>query len=160
MSDMDKDTVDFQLNFDDTLEEPTVLPTRIPTCWSTVPPGSLWAWPPICRLTIFQIPWMPSMAYIDNRDIEIPELTDIIKAPDFPTGGIIYGYKGVREAYETGRGKYCGQRPKPRLRSPIRAGRRSLLPRSLYLVNKAEMIRKTADLINEKKIEGNLLHQR
>jgi DNA gyrase subunit A len=105
MSDMDKDTVDFQLNFDDTLEEPQVLPTRIPILLvngaSGIAVGMATNMPPHnLSDTVDAI-----VAYIDNNDIEISELTEILKAPDFPTGGIIYGYNGVKEAYETGRGK-------------------------------------------------------
>jgi DNA gyrase subunit A len=153
LSDIDKDTVDFQLNFDDTLEEPTVLPTRVPTLLvngaagiavgmaTNMPPHNL-------RESINAI-----VAYIDNNNIEIDELIDIIQAPDFPTGGIIYGYQGVREAYATGRGKIV-----MRARTEIEhteSGREKIIVTEIpYLVNKAEMIRKTADLINEKKIEG------
>jgi DNA gyrase subunit A len=153
LSDIDKNTVDFQLNFDDSLEEPTVLPTRIPTLLvngasgtavgmaTNMPPHNL-------SDTIDAI-----TAYIDNHDIEIDELIDIIKAPDFPTGGLIYGYQGVREAYETGRGRIV-----VRARTEIEvtsSGREKIIVSEIpYLVNKAEMIRKTADLINEKKIEG------
>ena len=94
-----------------------------------------------------------TVAYIDNNDIEISELTEILKAPDFPTGGIIYGYNGVREAFETGRGKIV-----VRAKSEIEvteSGREKIIITEIpYLVNKAELIRKTADLINEKKIEG------
>jgi DNA gyrase subunit A len=105
LSDIDKNTVDFQLNFDDSLEEPTVLPTRIPTLLvngaSGIAVGMATNMPPHnLSDTIDAI-----IAYVDNKDIEIDELIDIIKAPDFPTGGIIYGYQGVREGYETGRGR-------------------------------------------------------
>ncbi|MEN8228147.1 MAG: DNA gyrase subunit A [Bacteroidota bacterium] len=153
MSDMDKNTVDFQLNFDDTLEEPTVLPTRIPTLLvngtSGIAVGMATNMPPHnLSDTIDSI-----IAYIDNNDIEISELTEILKAPDFPTGGIIYGYNGVREAYETGRGRIV-----VRAKSEIEvtdSGREKIIITEIpYLVNKAELIRKTADLINEKKIEG------
>jgi DNA gyrase subunit A len=153
MSDMDKNTVDFQLNFDDTLEEPTVLPTRIPTLLVNGTSGIA------VGMATNMAPHNLSdsidsiIAYIDNRDIEISELTDILKAPDFPTGGIIYGYNGVREAYETGRGRIV-----VRAKSEIEvtdSGREKIIITEIpYLVNKAELIRKTADLINEKKIEG------
>ncbi len=153
MSDMDKNTVDFQLNFDDTLEEPTVLPTRIPTLLvngtSGIAVGMATNMPPHNLSDSIDA----IVAYIDNNDIEISELTDILKAPDFPTGGIIYGYNGVREAYETGRGKIV-----VRAKSEIEiteSGREKIIITEIpYLVNKAELIRKTADLINEKKIEG------
>ncbi len=153
MADLDKNTVDFQLNFDDTLEEPTVMPTRIPTLLvngtSGIAVGMATNMAPH-NLTdsIDSI-----VAYIDNNDIEISELTEILKAPDFPTGGIIYGYNGVKEAYETGRGRIV-----VRAKSEIEvtdSGREKIIITEIpYLVNKAELIRKTADLINEKKIEG------
>jgi DNA gyrase subunit A len=150
---MDKNTVDFQLNFDDTLEEPTVLPTRIPTLLvngtSGIAVGMATNMPPHnLSDSVDSI-----IAFIDNKDIEISELTEILKAPDFPTGGIIYGYNGVREAYETGRGRIV-----VRAKSEIEltdSGREKIIVTEIpYLVNKAELIRKTADLINEKKIEG------
>jgi DNA gyrase subunit A len=153
LADIDKDTVDFQLNFDDTLEEPTVLPTRIPILLvngaSGIAVGMATNMPPHnLSDTIDAI-----VSYIDNKDIEIDELIEIIKAPDFPTGGIIYGYQGVREAYETGRGKIV-----VRASTEVEvtsSGREKIIVSEIpYLVNKAEMIRKTADLINEKKIEG------
>jgi DNA gyrase subunit A len=153
LSDMDKNTVDFQLNFDDTLEEPQVLPTRIPTLLVNGTSGIA------VGMATNMAPHNLSdsvdaiVAYIDNNDIEISELTEILKAPDFPTGGIIYGYNGVREAYETGRGKIV-----VRAKSEIEvtdSGREKIIITEIpYLVNKAELIRKTADLINEKKIEG------
>jgi len=153
MADLDKNTVDFQLNFDDTLEEPTVMPTRIPTLLvngtSGIAVGMATNMAPH-NLTdsIDSI-----VAYIDNNDIQISELTEILKAPDFPTGGIIYGYNGVKEAYETGRGRIV-----VRAKSEIEvtdSGREKIIITEIpYLVNKAELIRKTADLINEKKIEG------
>jgi len=153
LSDIDKNTVDFQLNFDDSLEEPTVLPTRIPTLLvngaSGIAVGMATNMPPHnLSDTIDAI-----IAYVDNKDIEIDELIDVIKAPDFPTGGLIYGYQGVREAYETGRGRIV-----VRAQTEIEVtdtGREKIIVSEIpYLVNKAEMIRKTADLINEKKIEG------
>jgi DNA gyrase subunit A len=153
MIDLDKQTVDFQLNFDDTIEEPTVLPTRIPLLLvngtSGIAVGMATNMPPHnIADTIDAI-----TAYIDNKDIEIPELIDIIKAPDFPTGGIIYGHQGIRDAYETGRGRIV-----LRAKSEIEvtdSGREKIIVTEIpYLVNKAEMIKKTADLINEKKIEG------
>ena len=153
MADMDKNTVDFQLNFDDTLEEPTVLPTRIPTLLingtSGIAVGMATNMPPHNLSDSVDA----IIAYINNRDIEISELTEILQAPDFPTGGIIYGYNGVREAYETGRGRIV-----VRAKSEIEltdSGREKIIVTEIpYLVNKAELIRKTADLINEKKIEG------
>jgi DNA gyrase subunit A len=153
LADLDKDTVDFQLNFDDTLKEPQVMPTRIPTLLingaSGIAVGMATNMPPhnlsdsIDAIT----------AYIDNNDIEMSDLIEIIKAPDFPTGGIIYGYNGVREAFETGRGRVV-----VRAKSEIEvndSGREKIIIHEIpYMVNKAELIRKTADLINEKKIEG------
>ena len=153
MADLDKNTVDFQLNFDDTLEEPTVMPTRIPTLLingtSGIAVGMATNMAPHNLTDSIDA----IIAYIENNDIEISELTEIIKAPDFPTGGIIYGYNGVKEAYETGRGRIV-----VRAKSEIEfsdSGREKIIITEIpYLVNKAELIRKTADLINEKKIEG------
>lgn len=153
MIDLDKDTIDFQLNFDDTLEEPSVLPTRIPLLLingtSGIAVGMATNMPPHNLSDSIDA----INAYIDNNDIEISELIDIIKAPDFPTGGMIYGYQGVKDAYETGRGRIV-----IRAKSEIEvteSGREKIIITEIpYLVNKAEMIRKTADLINDKKIEG------
>jgi DNA gyrase subunit A len=153
MADLDKNTVDFQLNFDDTLEEPAVMPTRIPTLLvngtSGIAVGMATNMAPHNLTDSIDA----IVAYIDNYDIEISELTTILKAPDFPTGGIIYGYNGVTEAYETGRGRIV-----VRAKSEIEvtdSGREKIIITEIpYLVNKAELIRKTADLINEKKIEG------
>ncbi len=153
MADLDKNTVDFQLNFDDTLEEPTVMPTRIPTLLvngtSGIAVGMATNMPPHNLSDSVDA----IIAYINNNDIEISELTEILKAPDFPTGGIIYGYNGVKEAFETGRGKIV-----VRAKSEIEvtdSGREKIIITEIpYLVNKAELIRKTADLINDKKIEG------
>jgi len=153
MTDLDKDTVDFQLNFDDTLEEPGVLPTRIPLLLvngtSGIAVGMATNMPPHnLKDTIDAI-----VAYIDNKEIEIPELIDIIKAPDFPTGGIIYGYQGVKDAYETGRGRIV-LRAKSEIEVTDSGREKIIITEIPYLVNKADMIKKTADLINEKKIEG------
>ena len=153
MADLDKNTVDFQPNFDDTLEEPTVMPTRIPTLLingtSGIAVGMATNMAPHNLTDSIDA----IVAYIENNDIEISELTEILKAPDFPTGGIIYGYNGVREAYETGRGRIV-----VRAKSEIElteSGREKIIITEIpYLVNKAELIRKTADLINETKIEG------
>ena len=151
--DLDKDTVDFQFNFDDTLQEPSVLPTRIPLLLvngtSGIAVGMATNMPPHnISDSIDAI-----VAYIDNKDIEIPELIDIIKAPDFPTGGIIYGYQGIRDAYETGRGRIV-MRAKTEIELTDSGREKIIVTEIPYLVNKAEMIRKTADLINDKKIEG------
>ncbi|OQA98384.1 MAG: DNA gyrase subunit A [Bacteroidetes bacterium ADurb.Bin217] len=150
--DIDKETVDFQLNFDDTLEEPTVLPTRIPnllvngTSGIAVGMATNMA-PHNLTDTIDAI-----IAYIDNKEIDIQQLIEIIKAPDFPTGGIIYGYQGVKEAFETGQGRVV-IRGKAFVESEN--GREKIIVSEIpYMVNKAEMIKKTADLIMDKKIEG------
>ena len=152
LADLDKNTVDFQPNFDESLKEPTVLPTRIPNLLingtSGIAVGMATNMPPHnLSDTIDAI-----IAYIDNREIEIPELIDIIKAPDFPTGGIIYGYSGVRESYETGRGRIV-VRGKAHIENE--GGREKIVVTEIpYMVNRAEMIQKTADLVNDKKIDG------
>ena len=152
LSDLDKNTVDFQPNFDESLKEPTVLPTRIPNLLingtSGIAVGMATNMPPHnLSDTIDAI-----HAYIDNNDIDIPELINIIKAPDFPTGGIIYGYSGVRESYETGRGRIV-VRGKAHIENE--GGREKIIVTEIpYMVNRAEMIQKTADLVNDKKIEG------
>ena len=153
LSDLDKNTVDFQLNFDDTLEEPTVMPTRIPTLLINGTSGIA------VGMATNMAPHNLSdsidaiVSYIDNNDVEISELTEILKAPDFPTGGIIYGYNGVKEAYETGRGRIV-VRAKSEIEITDTGREKIVITEIPYLVNKAELIRKTADLINEKKIEG------
>ncbi len=153
MADIDKETVDFTLNFDDTIYEPTVLPTKIPLLLvngsSGIAVGMATNMPPHnLSDTIEAID-----AYIDNPDIEISELIEKIKAPDFPTGGIIYGYEGVREAYETGRGRVVIRSKTDIEHTP--SGRECIVITEIpYQVNKAEMIQKIAGLINEKKIDG------
>ncbi len=153
LADLDKNTVNFQLNFDDSLEEPTVLPTKLPVLLlngaSGIAVGMATNMPPHNLTdTVRAI-----IAYIDNNDITIEELTTIIKAPDFPTGGIIYGYEGVKEAYETGRGRIL-IRGKAEIEVDDH-GRESIIVTEIpYMVNKAELIKKIADLVNEKKIEG------
>jgi len=152
LADLDKNTVDFQPNFDESLTEPTVLPTRIPQLLingtSGIAVGMATNMPPHnLSDTIDAI-----IAFIDNNDIEIPELIKIIIAPDFPTGGIIYGYQGVIDAYETGRGRIV-IRGKAHIENE--GGREKIVVTEIpYLVNRAEMIQKTADLVNDKKIEG------
>ncbi len=153
LADLDKDTVDMQLNFDDTLKEPKVLPTRIPILLvngaSGIAVGMATNMPPHNLTdTINAI-----VAYIDNNDIEINELIDIIKAPDFPTGGIIYGYQGVRDAYETGRGRIV-LRGKATIEVDSKGREKIVVHEIPYQVNKAELIKKTAELINDKKLEG------
>ncbi|MAO18893.1 MAG: DNA gyrase subunit A, partial [Muricauda sp.] len=152
LADIDKDTVDHQLNFDDTIQEPTVLPTRIPNLLvngaSGIAVGMATNMPPhnLCEVVD------GTVAYIDNHDIEIDELITHIKAPDFPTGGIIYGYDGVKEAFHTGRGRVV-MRAKATIEEV--QGKESIVVTEIpYQVNKADMIKKTADLVNEKKIEG------
>jgi DNA gyrase subunit A len=152
LADIDKETVDFRLNFDDTLEEPTVLPTRVPNLLvngaSGIAVGMATNMPPHNLSEVID----GTVAYIDNHDIEIDELITHIKAPDFPTGGTIYGYDGVREAFKTGRGRIV-VRAKSKLEEVN--GRESIIVTEIpYQVNKAEMIKKTADLVNDKKIEG------
>ncbi|WP_435625253.1 DNA gyrase subunit A [Flagellimonas sp.] len=152
LADIDKDTVDHQLNFDDSLEEPTVLPTRIPNLLvngaSGIAVGMATNMPPHNLSEVVD----GTIAYIDNSDIEIDELMTHIKAPDFPTGGIIYGYDGVKEAFHTGRGRVV-MRAKATFEEV--QGRECIIVTEIpYQVNKADMIKKTADLINDKKIEG------
>ena len=152
LSDIDKDTVDHQLNFDDSLEEPTVLPTRIPNLLingaSGIAVGMATNMPPHNLSEVVD----GTVAYIDNNDIEIDELITHIKAPDFPTGGTIYGYDGVKEAFHTGRGRIV-MRAKATFEEV--QGRECIIVTEIpYQVNKADMIKKTADLVNDKKIEG------
>src|SRR5690554_1201830 len=152
LADIDKETVDFQLNFDDTLEEPKVMPTKIPTLLvngaSGIAVGMATNMAPHNLNEIID----GTLAYIDNNDIEIDELMQHIKAPDFPTGGIIYGYEGVKEAYKTGRGRVV-MRAKASFEEVD--GRECIIVTEIpYQVNKAEMIKKTAELVNDKKIEG------
>jgi DNA gyrase subunit A len=153
LSDINKNTVDFQLNFDDSLQEPTVLPARIPNLLingasgiavgmaTNIPPHNL---AEVCNAIV---------AYIDNNEISTAELLQHVKAPDFPTGGIIYGYQGVVDAYETGKGRIV-----IRAKTDIEvtgSGREKIIVSEIpYQVNKAEMISKTAELINDKKITG------
>lgn len=153
MADIEKDTVDFRPNFDETIPEPVVLPTKIPLLLvngaSGIAVGMATNMPPHnLSDTIDAI-----CAYIGNPNIEMEELIRCIKAPDFPTGGIIYGYEGVKEAYETGRGRVI-MRAKTEIEHTA-SGRECIVVTEIpYMVNKAEMIRRIADLINEKKIEG------
>jgi len=152
LADIDKETVDHKLNFDDTLQEPTVLPTRIPGLLvngaSGIAVGMATNMPPHNLSEVVD----GILAYIDNNDIEIDELITHIKAPDFPTGGIIYGYDGVREAFKTGRGRIV-MRGKAIIEEV--QGRECIIVTEIpYQVNKADMIKKTADIINAKKLEG------
>ena len=152
LADIEKETVDFQLNFDDSLEEPKVLPTKVPNLLingaSGIAVGMATNMPPHNLTEVVD----GTLAYIDNSEIEIDDLIKIVKAPDFPTGGIIYGYEGVKEAFKTGRGRIV-MRAKAGFEEVN--GRESIIVTEIpYQVNKAEMIKKTADLVNEKKIEG------
>ncbi len=152
LADIDKETVDHQLNFDDSLQEPTVLPTRVPQLLvngaSGIAVGMATNMPPHNLSEVID----GTVAYIDNNDIEIDEIITHIKAPDFPTGGIIYGYDGVKEAFKTGRGRVV-MRAKATFEEV--QGRECIIVTEIpYQVNKADMIKKTADLVNDKKIEG------
>lgn len=152
LADIDKETVDTQLNFDDTLSEPTVLPTKIPNLLvngaSGIAVGMATNMPPHNLTEVVD----GTIAYIENNDIEIEELITHIKAPDFPTGGIIHGYDGVKDAFHTGRGRI---KIRGRVRIAEVKGRECIIVDELpYQVNKADMIKKTADLINDKKLEG------
>ena len=152
LTDIDKDTVDHQLNFDDSIEEPVVLPTRIPNLLvngaSGIAVGMATNMPPHNLTESINA----INAYIDDNEIDVDGLMQHIKAPDFPTGGIIYGYEGVREAFHTGRGRIV-----MRAKAVIEEvkGRECIIVTEIpYQVNKAEMIKKTADLVNDKKLEG------
>ncbi|MBR2443503.1 MAG: DNA gyrase subunit A [Rikenellaceae bacterium] len=153
MADIDKDTIDFTKNFDESIDEPTVLPTKIPLLLvngangiavgmaTNMAPHNLGEVVDAC------------CAYIDNRDITAEELTQYVKAPDFPTGGIIYGYAGVKEALETGRGRVV-MRAKTEIEH-TESGRECIVITEIpYMVNKADMIKKIGELVNEKKIDG------
>ena len=152
LADIDKETVDFKLNFDDTLEEPTVMPTRVPTLLingaTGIAVGMATNMPPHNLTEVIN----GTLAFMDNNDIEIDELMTHIKAPDFPTGGVIYGYEGVREAFKTGRGRVV-MRAKVGFEEVD--GRECIIVTEIpYQVNKADMIKRTADLVNDKKIDG------
>jgi DNA gyrase subunit A len=152
LADIDKETVDLQLNFDDTLKEPTVLPTRVPNLLingaSGIAVGMATNMPPHNLTEVVD----GTIQYIENNDITIEELIKTIKAPDFPTGGTIYGYDGVREAFLTGRGRIV-IRAKANIEEVN--GRECIIVTEIpYQVNKAEMIRKTAEMVNDKKVEG------
>ena len=152
LADIDKDTVNHQLNFDDTLKEPTVLPTRVPNLLingaSGIAVGMATNMPPHNLSEVID----GTIKYIDNQDITIDELIHTIKAPDFPTGGTIYGYDGVKEAFMTGRGRVL---IRGNANIEMVKERECIIVTEIpYQVNKAEMIRKTAELVNDKKIEG------
>jgi DNA gyrase subunit A len=152
LDDIEKETVDFQLNFDDTLEEPKVMPAKFPNLLvngaSGIAVGMATNMAPHNLTEVIN----GTLAYIDNKEIDIDELITYVKAPDFPTGGIIYGYEGVREALKTGRGRVV-IRAKTSFEESN--GREAIIVSEIpYQVNKADMIKKTADLVNDKKIEG------
>lgn len=152
LDDLEKETVDFRPNFDDSLEEPTVLPTKIPNLLvngaAGIAVGMATNMAPHNLTEVID----GTIAFIDNRDIDAEELLQYIKAPDFPTGGIIYGYEGVRDALLTGRGRVV-IRGKAEIEEEN--GREQIIVTEIpYQVNKAEMIKKIAELVNDKKIEG------
>tara|TARA_B100001146_G_scaffold222761_1_gene235800 strand:- start:7692 stop:10217 length:2526 start_codon:yes stop_codon:yes gene_type:complete len=152
LADIDKETVDHQLNFDDTIKEPTVLPTKIPSLLvngaSGIAVGMATNMPPHNLTEVID----GTIAYIDDNEIDVDGLMQYVKAPDFPTGGVIYGYDGVKDAFHTGRGRVV-MRGKAHFEEVN--GRECIIVSEIpYQVNKANMIKKTADLINDKKIEG------
>ena len=152
LGDLDKDTVDFSPNFDDSMEEPTVLPTKIPNLLvngaSGIAVGMATNMAPHNLTEVAN----GIIAYIENKNIEDEELLDYVKAPDFPTGGIIYGYEGVREAFLTGRGRVV---IRGKADFEEKNGRESIIITEIpYQVNKADMIKKIAELVNDKKIDG------
>ncbi|MBX7201499.1 MAG: DNA gyrase subunit A [Bacteroidia bacterium] len=153
LADIEKNTVDFRLNFDDSLEEPTVLPAKVPQLLingaAGIAVGMATNMPPHNLGEVVDA----TIAYIDDREIDIDGLMHYVKAPDFPTGGIIYGYEGVKEAFHTGRGRVV-MRARTSIEQVDSGRERIIVTEIPYLVNKAEMIKKTAELINEKKLEG------
>ena len=153
LADIDKDTVNFALNFDDSLKEPTVLPSKVPNLLingaSGIAVGMATNMAPHNLSEVID----GTIAYIKNKEITIEELMHFIKAPDFPTSGIIYGYTGVKEASLTGRGRIV-MRGRATIENTANGKERIIVSEVPYQVNKAEMIKRTADLINEKKIEG------
>jgi DNA gyrase subunit A len=153
LDDIEKDTVDFQLNFDDTLKEPTVLPSRIPNLLvngsSGIAVGMATNMAPHNLTEVVDA----IIAYIENKDIEIAELLKYVKAPDFPTGGIIYGYAGVKEAFETGRGRIV-VRSKVEIETDAQGREKIVVNEIPYQVNKVELIKAIVALIEDKKVEG------
>jgi DNA gyrase subunit A len=152
LEDLEKETIDFSPNFDDSLEEPTVLPTKIPNLLvngaSGIAVGMATNMAPHNLSEVID----GCIAYVDNKDIEVEELLQYVKAPDFPTGGIIYGYEGVREAFLTGKGRIV-IRAKAEIEESN--GREQIIVTEIpYQVNKAELIKKAAELVNDKKVEG------
>ncbi len=153
LSDIDKETVDHVLNFDDTIYEPTVLPTQIPNLLvngsSGIAVGMATNMPPHNLSEVID----GINAYIDNNDIEIADIMQYVKGPDLPTGGAIYGVDGIKNAYETGKGRVV-MRGKADIEEPNNGKARIIVSEIPYMVNKADMIRKTADMVNEKKLDG------
>jgi DNA gyrase subunit A len=153
LADLEKNTVDFRLNFDDSLEEPTVLPTRIPLLLvngaSGIAVGMATNIPPHNLSEVIDA----TCALIDNPEIEVDELSSFISGPDFPTGGIIYGTQGIKEAYRTGKGRVV-IRSRTEIEQTESGRGKIIVSETPYMVNKAEMIKRIADLINEKKLEG------
>ena len=153
MVDIDKNTVDYQPNFDESLQEPTVLPASFPNLLvngaSGIAVGMATSMPPHNMKEVVQ----GILAYVDNPDITIPELMTYIQAPDFPTGGTIYGYEGVKEAYEHGRGKVV-LRGKAEIEENTKSRDRIIVSELPYMVNKANMISKTAEMIDEGNLDG------
>jgi len=153
LSDLDKDTVDFKLNFDDTLKEPTVLPTRIPNLLingaSGIAVGMATNMAPHNLSEVID----GIIAVIDNPEIDIDGIMQYIKAPDFPTGSTIYGYQGIKDAYHTGKGRVV-QRAKVDIETTDSGREKIVVTEIPYLVNKAELIQKVANMVNEKKLEG------
>jgi DNA gyrase subunit A len=152
LADINKDTVDFQLNFDDSLTEPSVLPSKVPNLLingaSGIAVGMATNMPPHNITEVINA----TIAYIENNEITIPELMKYIKAPDFPTGALIYGYAGVQEAFETGRGRIV-MRAKAEIET-VKDRETIIVTEIPYQVNKSMMIERTAELVNEKKLEG------
>ena len=153
LDDLDKETVDFRPNFDDSLSEPSVLPTKIPNLLvngaSGIAVGMATNMAPHNLSEVID----GTIAYVENNDIEVEELINHVKAPDFPTGGIIYGYEGVRNAFLTGKGRIV-MRGKAEIEENSNGKEQIIVTEIPYQVNKAELIRKTADLVNDKRIEG------
>jgi DNA gyrase subunit A len=152
LADINKDTVDFQLNFDDSIQEPTVLPAKVPNLLingsSGIAVGMATNMAPHNITEVINA----TVAYIDNNEITIPELMKYVKGPDFPTGAIIYGYSGVQEAFETGRGRIV-MRAKAEIET-VKDRETIIVTEIPYQVNKAQMIERTAELVGEKKLEG------
>ncbi|HEY4197787.1 MAG TPA: DNA gyrase subunit A [Mucilaginibacter sp.] len=153
LADINKDTIDFQLNFDDSLEEPTVLPAKFPNLLvngaSGIAVGMATNMAPHNLSEVIDA----TMALMDNRQIEVTELMKHIKGPDFPTGGIIYGYEGAKDAFETGRGRIV-LRARAEIETYNNDRERIIVTEIPYQVNKAIMIERTAELVNEKKLDG------